>query len=64
MKILTQAEAIKLGYSADKRKRRREHRANAKRLIAGGTFLNARAPKDSIPGFVARWHLAQARGIK
>lgn len=64
MKILSQAEAMKLGYSADKRKRRRQHRNNAKRLIDGGTFLNSKAPRGSTPGLVARWHLAQARGIR
>lgn len=43
-----------MGYSSDKRKRRRQHRVAAKRLRkqGGSTFHT-----------VARWHLAQARAV-
>lgn len=60
---LSTARALKMGYSADKRKRRRQHRQAAQQLLGAGTLLNARAPRGSIPGTVAAWHLAQARAI-
>lgn len=55
--------AIKMGYSADKRKRRRQHRQAARQLMGAGTLLNSKTPRNSTPGLVARWHLAQARAI-
>jgi hypothetical protein len=61
MRVLPVAQALKMGYSADKRKRRREHRRAARMLIASGTIFNARAPRGSIPHSVAAWHLFQAR---
>lgn len=65
MKILTMIEAMRMGYSADKRRRRRQHRRNARYLMAAGTFMNpGHSPRGSIPQGVAAWHLAQARGIK
>lgn len=60
---LNKTRAQKMGYSADKRKRRRQHRQAARELMVGGTLLNGRAPRGSIPGSVAAWHLAQARAI-
>ena len=53
-----------MGYSMDKRKRRRQHRSAARDLIRGGTLLNGRAPVGSTPWHVAQWHLFQARNIK
>lgn len=64
MRVLTQRRAQQMGYAADKRKRRRQHRKNAQTLMQGGTFLNpGRAPRGSIPGDVAAWHLQQARWV-
>ena len=60
---LNTARALKMGYSADKRKRRRQHRQAARQLMGAGTLLNARSSLQSIPVIVAAWHLAQARAI-
>lgn len=62
--VMTKARGEKMGYSTDKRRRRRQHRQAARELINGGTFLNARAPRGSTPNSVARWHLFQARYFK
>lgn len=62
MKVLPQERARDMGYSDDKRKRRRQHRKNARNLMGAGTFLNPRrAPIGSIPYEVAQWNLFQAR---
>lgn len=63
VRILKQAEAVQLGYSLDPRKRRRQHRVNARNLVGAGTFLNATAPRGSTPYMMAQWHLAQARAL-
>lgn len=54
-------EYLKKHFSDDKRRRRRQHRQAARRLIEGGTFMNARALPGSTPYSVAWWHLQQAR---
>lgn len=41
--------AIKMGYSADKRKRRRQHRQAARQLMGAGTLLNSKTPRNSTP---------------
>lgn len=46
--------AAAMGYSADKRKRRRQHRKNARYLRSVG---------GSITYAVGIWHLQQARAI-
>jgi hypothetical protein len=52
------------GYSPDKRKRRNQHRTAARQLIKDGTFLNPGcAPRGSIPGVMAQWHLNNARWL-
>lgn len=52
MKILKQGkESAAMGYSFDKRKRRRQHRRNAKDLSNQGSIFAS----------VARWNLYQAR---
>lgn len=60
---MSRTRAMKMAFSPDRRKRKREHRRAAKALIGGGTFLNAQAPRGSIPWAVAQWHLAQARAL-
>ena len=53
------------GWPADVRKRRRHHRICARALVSAGTFLNpGRAPRNSIPGSVAAWHLRCARFLR
>ncbi len=54
MHTLNKSRALALGYSADKRKRRRQHRKSAKHLSCEGGKTIA---------FVASWHRAQARWI-
>lgn len=54
-------DALRMGYSPDRRKRRGQHRRMARELLGGGTLLNPTAPKGSVPYAVAQWHLAQAR---
>lgn len=54
-RLMPESTATAYGYSSDKRRRRREHRRNAKSLRGenkrGGQMLED----------VARWHLFQAR---
>lgn len=50
---MSKAKAVSMGYSADKRKRRRQHRKNARFLGTNGG--------GSIFGSVVRWHRTQAR---
>lgn len=54
-KLLTLAQAQRMNYSRDRRKRRREHRRTAKSLKAqGGSTFRA----------VAHWHEWQARNLR
>lgn len=54
MKTMPNAKAIRLGYHADKRKRRRQHRQMARKLSSyGGSTMWA----------VAMWHREQARWV-
>ena len=61
MKVLRTARAVEMGFSPDRRKRRRQHRQAARQLIGAGTLLNAKAPRGSNPWVAAQWHLFQAR---
>ncbi len=61
MKLMKEAQAVKMGFHLDKRKRRRQHRRAARQLIGAGTLLNAKAPRGSTLYVVAQWHLFQAR---
>jgi hypothetical protein len=64
MRVLSDAQALKMGFSADKRKRRRQHRSAARDLLRSGGFFN----RQSVPGTtfwsVAQWHRGQARSLK
>lgn len=53
IRVLTPKAAAKLGYSRDRRKRRSEHRKNAKDLRAQWG-----------PAEVIWWHLWQAKNLK
>jgi hypothetical protein len=61
MKLLGRNKAVDMGFSADKRKRRNEHRAAAKKLLKSGGFFNCYSARGSTFGQVAAWHLSQAR---
>lgn len=50
-----------LGFSADKRRRRNQHRRAAKQLLKSGGFFNGLSARGSTFHAVAMWHLAQAR---
>ena len=62
--ILSKEAAVQLGYSPDKRKRRRQHRLNARKLLREGGVFNGRSAKGSTFYSLARWHLDQARGVQ
>lgn len=55
MKVLSWDRALAMGYSPDKRKRRRQHRRNARELsqYGGGTCA-----------MVANWNRQQARLVR
>lgn len=61
MKLLSSNKAFDMGFSTDKRKRRNEHRAAAKKLLKSGGFFNCYSARGSTFGQVASWHLGQAR---
>jgi len=64
VKIMSTAQAISLGYAKDKRKRRRAHRRNARRLLNdGGVFVGFPARRGTTQHSVAQWHLWQARNL-
>ena len=51
--VLSQARAVGMGYSADKRKRRRQHRQNVASLR-----------RQFCPYDIVHWHATQARWLK
>jgi hypothetical protein len=55
--------ALEMGYAADKRKRRRQHRVAALELLKNGGLLNWNSARGSTFWQVAQWHKAQARAI-
>ncbi len=61
MKLLSHQRALKMGYSADPRKRRRQHRIQARKLLREGGFFNGFSARGTTFGDIAHWHLAQAR---
>lgn len=63
MKAISQKRATALGFSHDKRKRRRQHRSAARKLIKDGGFFNRLSAPGSTFWGVAQWHLGQARAL-
>lgn len=61
MRLLSHERALKMGYSHDLRRRRRQHRVQARVLLKSGGVFNAFSARNSTFGQVAAWHLAQAR---
>lgn len=63
MRVLSTQQACAMGYSPDKRKRRRQHRANARDLLGNGGFFNGYSAPGSMFWELAQWHKAQARAL-
>ncbi len=63
MSILNQKRAAELGFSLDKRIRRRQHRQQAKKLLVSGGFFNGFSSPGSILFEIAQWHKSQARAL-
>jgi hypothetical protein len=63
MTILNKQRAQDMGYSPDKRKRRRQHRGAANALLRAGGFFNGFASPGSTAWQIAQWHKAQARAL-
>ena len=63
MKVMKPKQAIQIGFSADKRQRRRQHPRAALNLMRQGGFFNAWSARGSSFGQVALWHLGQARAL-
>lgn len=63
MAPLKQKQASQLGFSSDKRKRRRQHRKAADHLLREGGFFNDMSARGSTLNQIAAWHLAQARAL-
>ena len=64
MKVMSNDQALKMGYSADKRKRRRQHRQNARDVLGqGGVFVGIPPQRGSTLYAVAQWNLYQARWL-
>lgn len=63
MKPLSALQAVSMGYSSDRRKRKRQHRIAARALLRDGGFFNGCSAPGSTFHTVAQWHLAQARAL-
>ena len=61
---MNKARALEIGYSSDKRKRRRQHRIAARNLLRSGGFFNGCSCKGSEFWFIANWHKEQALKIR
>lgn len=61
MSLLKSEKATLMGFSSDKRKRRRQHRTAARNLLKSGGFFNGFSARGSTFYAVAMWHLNQAR---
>lgn len=62
-KVMSDAAAIVYGYSADKRKRRNQHREAAAALGKDTGFFSDNR-KGTIGNSLVSWHLKQARYLK
>lgn len=63
MALLNKQRAEQMGFSSDKRKRRRQHRNAAKNLLANGGVFNGLSAPGSTFWQVAQWHKSQARAL-
>lgn len=62
LRVLPPKQAAEMGYSRDRRKRRHQHRAAARKLMGAGSLLSPgrTQPGSNIHGVVV-WHLFNAR---
>lgn len=60
-RLLSRNKAQSMGYSTDNRKRKRQHRRQARQLLTSGGFFNGSCMRGTTFHAVAMWHLAQAR---
>ena len=63
MKTINDKQAIAMGFSTDKRKRKNQHRTASRNLLRNGGFFNCYSARGSTFGDVAAWHLSQARAL-
>lgn len=63
MRQMKDNQSAILGFSADKRKRRKQHRQAAKKLLRSGGFFNCYSARGSTFGDVAAWHISQSRAL-
>lgn len=63
MTTLNKQRAVELGYSSDKRKRRRQHRTAAQILQKSGGFFNGFSRPGSTFWEMMQWHKNQARSL-
>jgi len=63
MKPIKETQAVGMGFSRDKRKRRNQHRTAARNLLRNGGFFNCYSARGSTFGDVAAWHIDQARAL-
>jgi len=61
MKPMKETQAVNMGFSTDKRKRRNQHRRAAAKLLRSGGFFNCYSARGSTFVAVVAWHLSQAR---
>ena len=61
MKYLSNDKAVEMGYSRDRRVRRRQFRDNAKYLLHAGSLLNYPTTRGTTNYYVAQWHIFQSR---
>lgn len=63
MALLNKQRAAQMGFSSDKRKRRRQHRNAAKNLLGSGGIFNGFSAPGSGFWEIAQWHKGQARAL-
>jgi hypothetical protein len=61
MKLIKKSSTAPLGFSADRRKRRNQHRTAAQKLLRSGGLMNWWSARGSTFAGVARWHMEKAR---
>jgi len=57
------SKGVELGYSSDRRIRRRQHRNAAKRLLLDGGIFNHFCCPGTSYYIITRWHLMNARRL-
>lgn len=60
-RLISRSQAQRMGFSTSDRKRKRQHRQQARQLLTSGGFFNGNSMRGTSFHEVAMWHLAQAR---